>query len=715
MIDDDLIPRLTPQVILATQKATSIPYAIKILDQYQLVQEKKTKYAKIERDALVRLGPMAVHPTAAPRATHHQHGMGCHPNGVASARASRRGSEQDDAAGLSMSGKSVAAGEHGSVAAGGGLGGAVNSQLSRLSNISTNRIGQSSSMPGWKRSQPPPPLPPTDGSAVIGASTRKRSASGATVTPDDDADVGTDASPANTRTTGTPNLMIHIPPTGSSYHGSRSSVGQGERGLAGDRLTVPVPRSPLVDSREDGVDESEHKMSSSQTTIVPPLHHGPASPISRIRSASAAPPANGARQGQATYEDSHSSGGSGSGAPRKQKKRPRSAHPGVVRLHYTFKDDTSLYFVLDLAINGELLSFIKKYGSFDVDSAKRYAAQLIDTIEFMHERGVIHRDLKPENILLDEDMRIKVTDFGSAKVLDLSELPINKALQNGKGANGAEKDGVAAQEDQRKRSFVGTAEYVSPEVLRNEHASFAADIWAFGCIVFQMLAGRPPFRSATEYLTFQQVLKAEYEFPEGFDEQAKALIQQVLVSDWCLTKGCTCSHCVLQKLDPAERLDVEKIKTHPYFDGVDFGRIWTDYMPDIHTGIQPPAQPTTMQFAWDDLIGGKADSSESGMQSASNKSSRDSASHESAHMNDDEDLEAPRRRWIEHGGAVGTFSSGSGTTDDGVTLVGGSGLVRRVNTAEGERPTAKAITDKSMLPHRRTSMQWTADDRRNKW
>lgn len=172
---------------------------------------------------------------------------------------------------------------------------------------------------------------------------------------------------------------------------------------------------------------------------------------------------------------------------------------------------------------------------------------------------------------------------------------------------------------------------------------------------------------------------------------------------------------VLQKLDPAERLDVEKIKAHPYFDGVDFGRIWTDYMPDIHTGIQPPAQTTTMQFAWDDLIGGTADSSESGMQSASNKSSRDSGSHESAPLNDDEDLEAPRRRWAEHGGAVGTFSSGSGTTDDSVTLVGGSGLVPRVNTAEGERQPVKDITGRPTLSHRRTSMQWTVPDGRNKW
>lgn len=100
-----------------------------------------------------------------------------------------------------------------------------------------------------------------------------------------------------------------------------------------------------------------------------------------------------------------------------------------------------------------------------------------------------------------------MTDFGSAKII------------------GRETE----TEEGHKRSFVGSADFVSPEVLRNEPAVFASDIWAFGCILYQLLVGKPPFRGATDYLTFQKILKRDFEYPEGFDPEAKALIEIVLV------------------------------------------------------------------------------------------------------------------------------------------------------------------------------------------
>lgn len=129
-------------------------------------------------------------------------------------------------------------------------------------------------------------------------------------------------------------------------------------------------------------------------------------------------------------------------------------------------------------------------------------------------------------------------------------------------------------------------------------------------------------------------------------------------------------------------------------------------MPDIHTGIQPPTQPAAMSFAWDDLVGdAKPESSENGMQAADTVSNGASGSQEHGGKDDDY-LEAPRRRWIEHGGGVGTFSSGSGTTDDSVSLVGGG--LDRVNGKEAK------TGDTSMLPHGRSSLQ-SSESRRSKW
>ncbi|KAK7681015.1 hypothetical protein QCA50_015852 [Cerrena zonata] len=83
--------------------------------------------------------------------------------------------------------------------------------------------------------------------------------------------------------------------------------------------------------------------------------------------------------------------------------------------------------------------------------------------------------------------------------------------------------------DVRAKSFVGTAEYVSPELLENKYCGKPGDIWAFGCIVYQMIAGKPPFRAANEYLTFQKITKLQYAFSAGFPMIIRDLIKQILV------------------------------------------------------------------------------------------------------------------------------------------------------------------------------------------
>jgi len=242
-------------------------------------------------------------------------------------------------------------------------------------------------------------------------------------------------------------------------------------------------------------------------------------------------------------------------------------HPGIVRLYYTFQDERSLYFVLDLASGGELLGVLKKLGSFDVECTRFYAAQILDSVAYMHSRGVIHRDLKPENVLLDREMHVKITDFGTAKILP--EPP--KPLPNGSEDRGHPIDGSnTISLDDRAVSFVGTAEYVSPELLRDKTACKASDLWAFGCIVYQLLAGRPPFKAANEYLTFQKILGLEYTFPPGFPPDAQDLVERLLV------------------LEPERRLGIEYVKGHKFFEGVTWGRsLWRTKAPRLRAYTPP--------------------------------------------------------------------------------------------------------------------------------
>jgi 3-phosphoinositide dependent protein kinase-1 len=243
-------------------------------------------------------------------------------------------------------------------------------------------------------------------------------------------------------------------------------------------------------------------------------------------------------------------------------------HPGIVRLYYTFQDETSLYYVLDLCNGGELLGVLKRTHTFDEECTRFYGAQILDAIEYMHSRGVIHRDLKPENVLLDDNMHVKITDFGTAKLLpdprDPRPLPENAPA--GEGSS-------------RAASFVGTAEYVSPELLTEKTAGKASDIWAFGCIIYQLLAGRPPFKGGTEYLTFQKIVGLEYDFPSGFPPAARDLVERCLV------------------LDPGRRLTVEHIKNHEFFDGHSFGKgLWRTKAPRLRPHIPPAQEPQIIQL-----------------------------------------------------------------------------------------------------------------------
>ncbi len=174
-------------------------------------------------------------------------------------------------------------------------------------------------------------------------------------------------------------------------------------------------------------------------------------------------------------------------------------HPHIAQIYGLEESDGTQFLVLEL-VDGESLDKRIARGPIPVDEALAIAKQLAEALEAAHEKGIIHRDLKPANIALTNDSQVKVLDFGLAKAVESTSGSVD-AMNSPTITSPAMMTGIGV--------ILGTAAYMSPEQAKGRAADKRSDIWAFGCVLYEMLAGKRPFDGEDVSDTLAAVLRSE--------------------------------------------------------------------------------------------------------------------------------------------------------------------------------------------------------------
>ena len=198
-------------------------------------------------------------------------------------------------------------------------------------------------------------------------------------------------------------------------------------------------------------------------------------------------------------------------------------HANLATIHGIEQDADRRVLVLEL-VEGEDLSRRIGRGACPLDEALAIARQVADALEAAHEQGVVHRDLKPANIVVTPDGAVKVLDFGLAKALEGDAS--NSGLSNSPT--------LLASSPTAAGVILGTAAYMSPEQARGRKVDRRADIFAFGCVLYEMLAGRQAFFGETVSDTLAAVLRADPDWsalPAGTPRSVTHLLKRCLEKD----------------------------------------------------------------------------------------------------------------------------------------------------------------------------------------
>ena len=261
--------------------------------------------------------------------------------------------------------------------------------------------------------------------------------------------------------------------------------------------------------------------------------------------------------------------------------------PYIVDILGSFTEHGKIYIVMEYLSKGDFSDFIRLNYPLNIETIKFYSAEIVCFLEYIQSKKIVHRDLKPENIMMNEKWHLQVIDFATARVLgkyfdkkqmkfktdsyyDISEtddLKGNKIAIN-EEEDDDDFDDIKSRPERRGMTFVGTAEYVSPEVLGDKPAEFGADIWALGIMIYQMFFGKTPFKDKTNFLIFRKIEQLNIDFDDNekikIPEEAKDLIKKILVKDPSKRLGAG---------ESGTEYDISHLKSHPFFKGINWNNL----------------------------------------------------------------------------------------------------------------------------------------------
>nr|AML77700.1 putative LOV domain-containing protein [Exacum affine] len=266
-------------------------------------------------------------------------------------------------------------------------------------------------------------------------------------------------------------------------------------------------------------------------------------------------------------------------------------HPFLPTLYASFQTSTHVCLITDFCPGGELFTLLDKQPMkiLKEESARFYAAEVVIGLEYLHCLGIIYRDLKPENVLLQEDGHVVLTDFDlSFKTLCKPQVIRHSPAKKRRSRSDPPPTFVAEPISQ-SNSFVGTEEYIAPEIITGAGHSSAIDWWALGILIYEMIYGRTPFRGKNRQKTFANILHKDLTFPSSIPVSLAA--RQLIYA--------------LLNRDPGSRLGsnsgANEIKGHVFFRGINWPLIRNMSPPPLEAPLQLIGKdPNAKEVKWDD-------------------------------------------------------------------------------------------------------------------